>query len=173
MSDDLVCSDLCEESGFPRQAGLLRAVAGERQAVYVVMERGAEYNDEIMDPNAEGEPKLAFVDREEAERVAADRNARWHRENNILDYCYRLDAVTPHAAPELARRISEILGRPYALPNGGRPTFAGSEAPLVPGPVTDQQMRGIAGLFSLKFFYVVETHFSGPGVGAPPTEGHR
>jgi hypothetical protein len=178
MSDDLVCSDLCEERGFLRQAELLRAVAGERGSVYVVMERGAEYNDEIMSPHAEGDPRSAFLDRAEAERVASERNARWHRENNILDYCYRLKDVTPYAADELARRISEIIGRPYELPNGGHATFAKADEPLVPGPLTGEQMRRIAELFTLKFYYVVETHFSLPGRdlpfgdGASPGEDH-
>lgn len=44
------------------------------------------------------------------------------------------------------------------------------------GPVTDKQMRKIAELFTLKFFYVAETHFSEPepalpfGDGSPPGE---
>jgi hypothetical protein len=177
MSDDLVCSDFCEERGFPRQAEWLRAFGGERRTVYIVMERGAEYNDEIMDPHRGGDPGWAFLDRAEAENAAAERDARWHRENNILDYCYRLKDVTPYPADELARRISDILGRPYSLPNDGRPTFAHADGPLVPGPVTDEQMRKIADLFTLKFFYVVETHFSNPGPalasgdGTSPGEG--
>jgi hypothetical protein len=171
MSDDLVCSDFCEERGFPRQAELLRAVAGQRQPVYLVIERGAEYNDEIMSPHAAGEPKSAFLDRAEAERAAAERNARWYRQNNILDYCYQLKDVTPYPAGELERRISDILGRSYALPNDGNSTFAYSEEPLVPRPVTDEQMRRIAELFTLKFFYVVETHFSEPGPALPFGDG--
>jgi hypothetical protein len=178
MSDDLVCSDFCEERGFARPADLLRALGGGQQTVYVVMERGAEYNDNIMAPNAAGDPKWVFLDRAEAENAAAERGARWHREHNILDYCYELKDVTSYPAGELARRISEILGRPYDLPGEGEPTYAGSEGPLVEGPVTDEQMRRIAELFTLKFFYVVETHFSEPepallfGDGSSPGEGH-
>ena len=177
MSEDMVCSDFCEERGFARPAELLRAFGGGRRTVYVVMERGAEYNDEIMSPNHGGDPKWAFLDRAEAERDAAERDAGWHREYNILDYCYRLKDVTPHPAGELALRISGILGRTYDLPGGGDPTYAGSDGPLVEGPVTDEQMRKIADLFTLKFFYVVETTFSEPepalplGDGSSPGEG--
>jgi hypothetical protein len=177
MSEDLVCSDLCEERGFARQADLLRALGGGLRTVYVVMERGAEYNDEIMDPHLGGDPKWAFLDRAEAERAAAERNARWHRENDILDYCYRLKDVTSYPADELAHQISDILGRPYTLSNDGHPTFARADGPLVPAPITDEQMRRIAELFTLKFFYVVETHFSEPeralpfGEGSSPKEG--
>jgi hypothetical protein len=177
MSEDLVCSDFCEERGFARPAELLRALGGGRRTVYVVMERGAEYNDEIMSPNLGGDPKWAFLDRAEAERAAAERNARWHRENNILDYCYELKHVTPYPAGELALRISDILGRPYELPDGGEPTFEYHDGPLVEGPVTGEQMRKIADLFTLKFFYVVETTFSEPGPapafgdGSSPGEG--
>ncbi len=176
MSEDLVCSDFCEERGFARPAELLRALGGDRRTVYVVMERGAEYNDEIMSPNFAGDPRWIFLDRAEAERAAAERDARWHRENNILDYCYGLKDVTPYPAVELARRISDILGRAYDLSDGGEPTFAHAEGPLVEGPVTDEQMRKIAELFTLKFFYVVETTFSEPepalpfGDGASPGE---
>ena len=177
MSEDLVCSDFCEERGFARPAELLRALGGGERTVYVVMERGAEYNDEIVSPHPGGDPKWAFLDRGEAERVAAERDARWYREHNILDYCYRLKDVTPYPAGELALRISEILGRPYDLPNGGEPTFTHSDELLVRGPVTKEQMRKIAELFTLKFFYVVETTFSEPepalpfGDGSSPGEG--
>ncbi len=170
MSEDLVCSDFCEEQGFARSAELLRAVGGGR-TVYVVMERGAEYNDEIMEPSLGGDPQWAFLDKAEAEEAAAGRNANWYRENNILDYCYKLKDVTPHSAAELARRISEILGRPYDLPDGGEPTFAHSNGPLVDGPVTEEQMRKIAELFTLKFFYVVETTFSDPEPALPFGDG--
>jgi hypothetical protein len=179
MSDDLVCSDLCEEGGFPRQAELLRALAGERSTVYLVMERGAEYNDEIMNPQREGDPKSVFLDRHEAEQAALARNASWHRTNSILDYCYKLSDVTAHSEKELNRRISEILGRPYELPGEGHPTLGYFEESLVSGPVTDEQMKKISELFTLKFFYVVESHFSRPAPGLPfgeelpHTEGQR
>ncbi len=162
MDDHLVCSDLCEEHGFQRQAELLRAIADGGRTAYVVMERGAEYNDEITSPNEEGEPVTVFLDRAEAERAAAERDAAWHRSNNILDFCYTLREVTDLPTDTLERRISEILGRPYHLPNEGQPTYSWSEQPLVPEPVTDEQMLQIADLFKLKFFYVVETQFARP-----------
>ncbi len=168
MSEDLICSDFCEERGFARSAELLRAV-GRGRTVYVVMERGAEYNDEIMRPDLSGAPKWAFLERAEAEKAAADRNARWHRENNILEYCYQLKDVTPHPAAELSRRISEILGRPFELPD--EDDFDPTGEPLVDGPVTDEQMRKIAELFTLKFFYVVETTFSEPEPALPIGDG--
>jgi hypothetical protein len=178
MSEDLVCSDFCEEQGFARPAELLRALGGGRRTVYVVMERGAEYNDEIMSPNLGGDPKWVFLDRAEAENAAAERNASWHREHSILDYCYDLKEVTRHPVGDLARRISDILGRPFHLPDGDDPTYAHSERALVRGPVTDEQMRKIADLFKLKFFYVVETSLSEPWPALPfgdepsPGEGH-
>jgi hypothetical protein len=171
MSEDLVCSDFCEERGFSRPAELLRALGGGGRTVYVVMERGAEYNDNIMSPNLGGDPKWAFLDRAEAENAAAEREARWHREHNILDYCYDLKEVTPYPDYELARRISGILGRPYDLPNEGEPTFTPYDGPLVQGPVTGEQMRKIAELFTLKFFYVVETTISEPGPALPFGDG--
>lgn len=171
MSDHLVCSDFCEERGFARPAELLRALGGGGRTVYLVMERGAEYNDEIMSPNPGGDPRWIFLDRSEAENAAAERDARWHRENNILDYCYDLKEVTSHPPAELARRISQILGRPYDLPGEGEPTFTHSDERLVQGPVTDEQMRKIAELFTLKFFYVVETTFSEPEPALPFGDG--
>ncbi|HEU5118130.1 MAG TPA: hypothetical protein VFT74_16030, partial [Isosphaeraceae bacterium] len=84
MSEALICSDFCEEQGFARPAELLRALCGGGRTVYVVMERGAEFNDDIIAPYIGGDPKWFFLDRDEAESVAAERNARWHRENNIL-----------------------------------------------------------------------------------------
>ena len=177
MSEDLVCSDFCEERGFARPAELLRALGGEPRTVYVVMERGAEYDDCLMSPKVGGDPKWVFLDRAEAEDAAAERGARWHREHNILGYCYDLKEVTPYPDYELARRISGILGRPYELPDRGHPKYHGYDGPLVEGPVTDEQMRKIAELFTLKFFYVVETSFSDPepalpiGDGSSPGEG--
>ncbi len=168
MSEDLVCSDFCEEKGFARSSEFLRAVGGGRR-VYVVMERGAEYNDEIMSPDVGGAPRWAFLDRAEAEEAAAGRDANWHRENNILDYCYQLKDITPHSAAELADRISEILGRTFELPD--EDDFDTTGEPLVEGPVTDEQMRKIAELFTLKFFYVVETTFSEPEPALPIGDG--
>lgn len=168
MSEDLVCSDFCEERGYARPAELLRALGGGQRSVYVVLERGAEYDDCIMSPNAGGDPKWIFLDRAEAEDAAAERDARWHREHNILGYCYDLKDVTPYPDYELARRISEILGRPYELPYRDRPLYYGS---LVEGPVTGEQMRKIAALFTLKFFYVVETTFAEPEPALPFGDG--
>jgi hypothetical protein len=167
LSEDLVCSDLCEEHGFLRQAEVLRSLAAGQGTAYVVMERGAEYNDEIMDPWLAGEPRTVFLDRGEAERVAAARNANWLCENHILDFCYRLQDVTEHSAEELSRRISNILGRPFLLENDGHPTFARADGPLITGPATDQQKLRIAELFTLKFFYVAETRFAAPEPGLP------
>ena len=162
MDEDLVCSDFCEEQGYTRQAELLRALGGMGRAAYVVMERGAEYNDEIMSPDVAGEPGVVYLDRGEAARAAASKNAEWYRENNILDYCYNLKEVTEHSQEELERRIAEILGRPYRMPNDGEPSFAAMEDPLVDGSVTEEQMLRIADLFTLKFFYVAETQFAAP-----------
>ena len=163
MDDDLVCSDFGEENGFARPAELLRALAGGTRKAYVVMERGAEYNDEIVAPRKQGEPQSIFLDRARAERVAADRNTRWYRENNILDHCYDLKEVCPDPADQLAAKIAAILGRDYSLPNGGQPTFEFDSSPLIDGPATDEQMLRIAELFTLKFFYIAETEFAPSG----------
>jgi hypothetical protein len=167
VTEDLACSDLCEENGFHRPAELLRSISGRGRKVYVVVERGAEYNDEIYSPREKGEPRTIFLEREAAERAAADRDADWHRYNNILDFCYQLKQVTDLSAAELSARIGTILDREYRLPNEGYPTYASAEGPLIPDPPpTDEQMRAIAALFTLKFFYVEETEFAAAD-GAP------
>jgi hypothetical protein len=160
VDEHLACSDLCEENGFTRQAELLRSIAGQGRKAYLVVERGAEYNDEIISPRQFGDPKTVFIDRETADKAAAELNAAWYRHNNILDYCYRLAEVTDLSASELSVKIAAILGRDYELPNNGFPTRARSEGPLISGPSTDEQMHQIADLFTLKFYYVVETEFA-------------
>ncbi len=166
MDDNLVCSDLCEENGFTRQAEILRAISGERRTAYVVVERGYEYNDEIYEPHEAGQPSLIFLDPEAADRHATEREVEWHRHNNILDFCYRLEDVTDYKAPELEAKISVILGRPYHLTNDGHPTYARAEGPLIDGEATDDQMRRIAELFKFKWHYVIETSFA-PGRPTP------
>jgi hypothetical protein len=160
VDENLACSDLCEENGFTRQAELLRAISGNGGKAYVVIERGSEYNDEIYSPQLVGDPRTIFLDEAVAERVAARRNADWYRDNNILDYCYSLDQVTDLSAAELSSKIAAILGRDYQLPNSGESTWARADDPLITGPVTDEQMQRVADLFTLKFYYVVETEFA-------------
>jgi hypothetical protein len=87
VDDFQVCSDLCEENGFPRQAGMLRSLAEGGGRAYLVVERGYGYNDEhdYIDPSP-GEPRNIFFDREEAEREANALNAQWLREVSIASF---------------------------------------------------------------------------------------
>jgi len=156
----LACSDLCEENGFTRQAELLRSFHRNGGKAYVIFERSAAYNDEIYSPQKAGEPSTIYLDEATARKVAAERNTEWYRNNNILDYCDNLNQVTNLSAAELFEKIAAIVGREHELPNGGFPTFARTEDPLIPGTVTDEQMQQIADLFTLKFYYVVETEFA-------------
>lgn len=160
MDDHLVCSDFCEENGFPKAADWLRAASGCRRTAYVVMERGTEYDDCIDLPRAEGHPRTIFLDRGEAERAAALRNAAWHRENNVLKFCYDIKDVTDLSEAQLASAIGEILGRPIVLPPCGGRWYDETDEPIMKGRVTDEQMMRFAGLFTLKFFYVAETKFA-------------
>ena len=154
MDEDLVCSDFCEENGFAASAELLRALAGGGGKAYVVMERGAEYDDCIMEPKREGQPRTIFLDRAEAERAASERDARWHRENNILWHCYNIEEITGLPRPELGARISAILG----IDLDPEASYWGADS-LLTASASDRQAREFAALFTLKFHYVLETEF--------------
>ena len=158
MDEDLVVSDFCEEEGFPRQAALLRAVAGVAGKAYVVAERGFEYNDEhnyVSD--GDGAPKTLFFDRAEAEQAARLMNGRSLREIDLGEFGLDTDNFTSLPQRELERRVGEVLGIEYQLFPGG------IVAPTpFPASATEGQMAEVARLFDrLPFFHVIEVEFAG------------
>ena len=157
MDEDLVVSDLCEEAGFPRQATLLRAVAGGERKAYVVAERGFEYNDEFNQVSyGDGTPKTLFIDRAEAERAACLSNGRRLREIDLSGYGLDTDNFTSLPRRELERRVGAVLGIKFELFPGGlvQPT-------AFPESATDEQMAEVAGLFDrIAFFHVIEVEFA-------------
>jgi hypothetical protein len=158
MDEDLVVSDFCEEEGFPRQAALLRAVAGEAGKAYVVAERGFEYNDEHNYVGHEdGTPKTLFFDRAEAEQAACLLNGRRLRETDLAEWGRDTDNFTSLPESELERRVGAVLGIEFQL-------FPGRMVASTPFPAsaTDGQMAEVARLFDrLPFFHVIEVEFAG------------
>lgn len=166
MDDDLVCSDLCEEQGFARQAELLRALAGAGNKLYVLAERGYQNHDGVLElpPDEFGEPlagrpRAVFVDRDEALRSADLRNARVYRDRevNILDFGFSLDALTDHPEEALNREIGAILGRDFDIFGGrGEAALANDGPNPFPPDATDEQMVRVVQLFNVRFFHVIE-----------------
>lgn len=158
MDEDLVVSDLCEEEGFPRQAMLLRAVAGGAGKAYVVAERGFEYNDEHeYVGSGDGTPKSLFFDRAEAEQAAGLLNGLRLREIDLGGFGLDTDNFTSLPLRELERRVSVVLGIEFQLFPGGivAPT-------RFPASATEGQMAEVARLFDrLPFFHVIEVEFAG------------
>jgi hypothetical protein len=158
MDQDLVVSDLCEEEGFPRQAVLLRAVAGGARKAYVVAERGFEYNDEHeYVSRGDGTPKTLFFDRMEAEQAACLWNGWRLREIDLAGFGRDTGDFTSLPQRELERRVSAVLGIEFQLFPGGM-----VEPTPFPASATDGQMAEVARLFDrLPFFHVIEVHFAG------------
>jgi hypothetical protein len=175
VDDFRVCSDLCEEGGFIEQARLLRSLADGGCKGYVVVERGYEYNDEIFAIEERGgEPREVFLDREKAERAAAERNIKMFREWNILAFCYGPGEISNYTPAELSDRIGKILGTDFQFPGDedGDHAFDDYDRSLFPASATDEQMIEITKLFkNLDFFRVVETEIA-PGDG-PMAPGLR
>jgi hypothetical protein len=161
VDDYRACAELCEENGFPRQAALFRALGSGRKA-YVVVERGTQsypHDPDQLSLDERGEPRAIYLDREQADRAAALWNARKFREHNVARFCYDvqdLDSITELDAEELAGRVGEILGREVdpdeLLDRDVESSFFAS--------ATDPQMMEIAGLFTMRFFDVVEVSFA-------------
>jgi hypothetical protein len=158
MDEDLVVSDLCEEEGFPRQAALLRAVAGGPGKAYVVAERGFEYNDEYnYVSGGDGTPKTLFLDRAEAEQAACLLNGQRLREIDLGEFGLDTDDFTSLPQGELERRVGAVLGIEFQLFPGGM-----VEPTAFPASATDGQMAEVARLFDrLPFFHVIEVEFAG------------
>jgi hypothetical protein len=158
MDEDLVVSDLCEEEGFPRQATLLRAVAGGAGKAYVVAERGFEYNDEYnYVSDGDDTPRTLFFDRAEAEQAVCLLNGRRLREIDLAEWGRDTDDFTSLPESELERRVSAALGIEFQL-------FPGRVVAPTPFPAsaTDGEMAEVARLFDrLPFFHVIEVEFAG------------
>ena len=155
--DFLACSDLCEENHFPRQAAMLRALAGAGGKVYVVAQRDVDYNDENMYViGDDGHPRSIFFDRAEAKDAALRRNAAELRDLPLLEYGIDLSDFTSLTEPELNRGVSTALGVDFDL-------WSGDESSTrFPASATDEQMMAVARLFDkLQFFHVIEAEFGG------------
>ena len=137
---------------------LLRAVAGGAGKVYVVAERGFEYNDEhnYVGPG-DGTPKTLFLDRAEAEQAACLLNGRRLREIDLGGFGLDTGDFTSLPRGELERRVGAVLGTEFQL-------FPGGMVAPTPFPswATDGQMAEVARLFDrLPFFHVIEVEFAG------------
>jgi hypothetical protein len=157
MDDFRICSDLCEENGFGKQAQLMRAIAKGGCKAYAVVERGFEYNDEIFVVEEGGAPRAVYLDKKQAVQAASQRNAEMFRKSNPMAFCYDLDQITDLTPEELSARISKILGTDFEWPDAGFDI----EERIFPESATDEQMLAITKLFTLNFYYVVETKFAG------------
>jgi hypothetical protein len=156
--DDLTAgSDLCEQNHFLRQARLLRAMAGAGGKVYLLVERGDEYNDNFYEvAEGDGEFRTLFLDRYDAELEATFRNARKLREIDLADFGYSVEDVSSLDEAELVARASAILGEPF------RARVGGFWRPSLPKWATDDQMIALARLFDkLRFYHVIEAEFGG------------
>lgn len=58
--------------------------------VYIVVEQGYEYNDEIHYPAGDGSPSRVFANREDAELAANEDNAAALEQQPLSDFCYCL-----------------------------------------------------------------------------------
>lgn len=164
MDEFLACSDLCEENGFDRPAGWFRTLSAHGGRAFVVVERGWEYNDEIDQPNTFGEPDRVFFDRATAEEVAAARNAAVFRRERVSRFCYGIEEISDLTVAELNEQIRAILDQ-QPMTWGDPEIDAAADQDMLDWPdladATEEQVRRIANLFTLKFFYVVETTFAG------------
>jgi hypothetical protein len=161
MSDYEACADLCDDRGFARQAALLREVGAGRARAHVVeasrwtKEQFERVEDFDLDEAGESEParetpRVVFLDREAAERSAFERSALALRSLVVpfdlsLDYDFRF--VSNLSRDEFCACVSEILGRPYRLPE--------ASGPLIPEPVTYAQLRRIVPLLNWELYTVV------------------
>lgn len=144
----LACSDLCEENRFPREAAMLRALAGAGGPAHIVVEHSAGCR---YDP-----PRLLFFDRAQAEcdaiRCTVAHLRGWRRTKGEI----KVDYVTSLAEPELDRRVSSALGINFKIRSGRQ------SGVLFPASATDEQMMAVARLFDkLRFFHVLEAEFGG------------
>jgi hypothetical protein len=157
VDDFRACADLCERNGFPRQAQVFRWLAEGGCGAHVVVEYDVSTYSTILrlEDQERGEARAVFLDRGQAERSAALRNARKFREHNVARFCFgrqHLGVITDLSPEELARRVGAILGREVdpdvLLDTAPEASFFAS--------ATDKQLAEIAGLFTMRFFEVLE-----------------
>lgn len=158
MDDYLVCSDFCEENGFPRQAEMLRALSGASGKLYVVAERGMESDDDGFDRlvDGDGSPRRVYINREEAERTAAVLTGHRLSKEPLRSRGDRPDHFTSLALEELDRGVSLALGIDFRL-------FPENQRDPTPFPesMTDEQFAEIARHFDrLEIFHVIEVEIS-------------
>ena len=158
MDDFQIGSDICEEAGLTDEARFLQSVSNQTAKVFVVVERGFEYNDEIYELEEDAAPRHVFLDKESARREAEFRNVDQLRTVNPLAFCYELAEVCSLDAEQLQERIANILGSDYQLP--GEDGFWELD-PIFPPSASDDQLREIFKLFDrLDFFEVIEADVS-------------
>ncbi len=152
MSDHEKCAEVCEDHGFARQAGILRAVARGGLRVFAVCER---LSDDYGSLTGEGcVPVALFLDRADAEHDARRREILAFCTRNLYKYCDKNIAyITDRSADQFEREVSAILGADYRLP-----APATHSGPLFPADATDEQMQAVFGLFNenTHFFQVAE-----------------
>ncbi|HEU5118127.1 MAG TPA: hypothetical protein VFT74_16015 [Isosphaeraceae bacterium] len=154
MSEYERCAELCEDRGFTRQAALLREVGAGRGRAYAVemsqwtkeMSHWDVAEEQEAYPESE-RTQPVFLDREAAEQFALELSAQALR-TFALAFPMDPEYFTNLSRDELCERVGEILGRPYHLPEEGEP--------LIPEPVTDEQLLRIVPLLTLEFYLVVE-----------------
>ncbi len=158
MDTFLQGADLCEEYRLLDQARLLRSMAKDNGGkVYLLAERGAEYNDNWVEVDVEdGEFRNVFTERDAAQRAADIGNARRFREINLRDFG-GAGNMTSVDWRDLDARINHILSNPFQLDSPDH-----DEPIILPASLTDEQMIAIARLFDkMQFFHVIEAEFGG------------
>jgi hypothetical protein len=152
MDDFAECAELCEEYGFARQAGVLRAVARGELRIFAICERLP--RDGFLADEG-GFPVALFLDREDAESDARRRNVLAFRTLNLYAYCEgELSYLSGRTDEDMEREVSAILGAAYQLPDSDT-----HQGPLFPVDATDEQIRAVLGLFDDHFFQVAELEF--------------
>ncbi|MFK8113807.1 MAG: hypothetical protein AB8B91_16520 [Rubripirellula sp.] len=153
-----VSSDICEEAGFTDEAQFLQAISNQTCKVFVIVERGFEYNDEVFHLNDEAAPQKVFLDKTSALRAAEQQNAGQLRQYNPLAFCYGIEEISSLSQEQIQARVREILNdRTFQIDE----EESWELEPIFPSSTTDDQMREIYRLFDkLQFFEVVESDLS-------------
>jgi hypothetical protein len=155
--DYLACAAICDDHGFTRQAELLRAAGAGWLRVFAVLDCVRDEDRRYCVSPVDGEIRSVHLDRESAERDARRRELEAFRERDFLtSFRDDLGFLTDLGPDELSRRIGEILGMPFTLPE------IGSEpAPLFPALASDSQIAMAMELFTIRFFHIIELEFAG------------
>jgi hypothetical protein len=156
VDDFRSCAEVCERQGFNRQAELFREMADGKAYGFVVSESESGYDRRDTDGQS-GDPVAVYLNREQAHAEADRLNLQAFRESNILRECYSgddthidIEAMTDNLdIDEVSARISAILGAEFRMPDVVDPPL-----PIFPPSATDDQIRAIMELFSVRFFFV-------------------